>query len=80
MLLSQTAWGQRETEQALSEGWMVFNDCEIQYDMEGDIFDNDDDAIEFVRKRAAEGSAMHQLALQVHDESLAEALAEQSQA
>jgi hypothetical protein len=67
MLLSTSSWAARQTELALSEGWMVFNDCEIQRDDEASKFGTDEDAIAHVRARAAEGSATHQLAMAIHD-------------
>jgi hypothetical protein len=49
------------------EGWGIFlcddNIEYIQRDDDAAVFENDDDAIEHVRKRAAAGSRLHQMAL-----------------
>jgi hypothetical protein len=47
----------------LDTGWDVF-DWEIQAD--ADVFQNDDEAIAYVERRAAEGSETHQRALEKH--------------
>lgn len=49
--------------QADAEGWGIFNDNTIQRDDEADVFAGDDEAIAFVRRRAAEGSQLHAAAL-----------------
>lgn len=70
MLLRDTPWTKADTFTALSEGWMVFNGCEIQRDDETGLFATDDDAIEHVRRLAAEGSHTHMLAIDIHDSNM----------
>lgn len=62
--------------QAMAEGWGIyeqgaFGPYEIQADDEARVFYCDEDAVEFVKKRAAEGSEYHRRALtilgNVHD-------------
>lgn len=60
---------------AASEGWGLFiveNRLILQRDDEAKAFPNDAEAFVFVRKAASEGSSIHQLALELNGQPLAE--------
>jgi len=54
---------------AAAEGWGLFNNTDIRRDEE-DTFESDDEAITFVRRLAAAGSLIHQVAIQTHDNNV----------
>jgi hypothetical protein len=68
---STASWTIAYTEQALREGWMLFNDDEIQRDDEAGLFVSDEDALNHVARCAGAGSELHQLALSIHNTGLA---------
>jgi hypothetical protein len=51
---------------AQHEGWGLFNGGEIQRDDELNIFANDIEAIEHVRRLSEAGSVLHKVALELH--------------
>ncbi len=59
---------------AHSEGWAIFNECEIQKDDDFDSFDGDDAAIAHVERMAASGSRWHAKAIEIHFSSTAIAM------
>lgn len=58
-------WMTDDNAAALAEGWAIFNGNEIQRDDEVGTFDTDADALNHVKARAAEGSALHRKALAI---------------
>ncbi len=80
--ISSLEWTDAYTTAASLEGWNLFDNSDYGLEIEriddmfvpcpdGDgepLFVSDDDAIAFVRQKAAEGSAMHTLAIAIHDE------------
>jgi hypothetical protein len=60
---------------AIAEGWALFahNDCHhIERDDESGLLEDDEAAIQFVLKRAAEGSEVHALAIAAHNRTMKE--------
>jgi hypothetical protein len=55
----------------LDTAWGFFNDHEIQRDDEVGAFEDDEEAVAYVERRAAEGSEAHQLVLEKHRAGLA---------
>lgn len=62
-----TQWKPEYNAAACAEGWAFFDDNAIHRYDDATLFDSDDDAIEHVRKLAAAGSALHAIAIKLHD-------------
>lgn len=71
-------WGPDDSAAATKEGWDIF-DCGPRLEIEridspedgGPLFEGDDEAIEHVRKKAAEGSDLHRRAIAIHEDEAA---------
>jgi hypothetical protein len=62
-------WDNWDNSRAIDEGWALFDSdgcLDLQRIDEDEIFDNDQDAIDYVRNEAEAGSEYHKRALQLH--------------